>query len=117
MKRYSVVPSPRKKSKEIEIKVAKRLRKHLHDPRFKALAERLEDLKNRHEQGLLVSIEFLRELLSLAQNVVAAENVTTPLDDEEPGKAALTKLFEGAKNGDTPIMVDRVVSRCPNDRG
>ena len=45
------VADPEKKSKEIEIKVARRLRKHLHDPRFKALAERLEDLKNRHEQG------------------------------------------------------------------
>ena len=28
----------------MEIKVARRLRKHLHDPRFKALAERLEEL-------------------------------------------------------------------------
>ena len=46
-------PDPKKKAKEIEIKVARRLRKHLHDPRFKALAERLEDLKQRHEQGLL----------------------------------------------------------------
>ena len=38
-------PDPKKKAKEIEIKVAKRLRNHLHDPRFKALAERLEDLR------------------------------------------------------------------------
>ena len=29
------VPDPTKKTKEIEIKVARRLRKHLHDPRFK----------------------------------------------------------------------------------
>jgi type I restriction enzyme R subunit len=103
-------PDPEKKSKEIEIKVAKRLRKHLHDPRFKALAERLEDLKNRHEQGLLISVEFLKELLSLAQDVVATESVTPPIDDEERGKAALTELFEEAKNDDTPIMVERVVS-------
>jgi type I restriction enzyme R subunit len=66
-------PDPGRKSKEIEIKVAKRLRKHLHDPQFKALAERLEDLKNRHEQGLLVSVEFLKELLSLAREVVATQ--------------------------------------------
>lgn len=103
-------PDPKKKSKEIEVKVVNRLRKHLHDPRFKALAERLEDLKNRHEQGLLISVEFLKELLSLAQDVVATENVTPPIDDEERGKAALTELFEQAKNDDTPIMVERVVS-------
>ncbi|WP_262983283.1 hypothetical protein [Paracoccus mutanolyticus] len=34
-------------------------------PKFKALGERLEDLKNRHQQGLLLSIDFLKELLAL----------------------------------------------------
>ena len=103
-------PDPKKKSREIEIKVIRRLRKHLHDPRFKALAERLEELKNRHEQGLLVSVEFLKELLNLARDVVATEKAAPPIENEERGKAALTELFEGAKNGDTPIMVGRVVS-------
>jgi len=103
-------PDPDKKAKEIEIKVARRLRKHMHDPRFKALAERLEDLKRRHEQGLLVSIDFLKSLLDLARDVVATENQSPPIEDEERGKAALTELFEEAKNGDTPIMVERVVN-------
>ena len=66
-------PDPDKKSKEIEIKVADRLRKHLHDPRFRALGERLEALRQKHEQGLLVSIEFLKSLLDLARDVVEAE--------------------------------------------
>ena len=44
-------PDPDSKSKEIEIKVARRLRKHTDDPRFKELGERLEALKERHEQG------------------------------------------------------------------
>ena len=82
----------------------------MHDPRFKALAERLEDLKNRHEQGLLVSIDFLKSLLDLARDVVATEHQSPPIEDEERGKAALTELFEEAKNGDTPIMVERVVN-------
>ncbi|MEP1471951.1 MAG: HsdR family type I site-specific deoxyribonuclease [Halieaceae bacterium] len=103
-------PDPGKKSKEIEIKVSRRLRKHLHDPRFKALAERLEDLKNRHEQGLLVSVDFLKEMLKLAQDVVAIEREVPPLEDEERGKAALTELFEAARNEDTPIIVERVVA-------
>ena len=46
-------PDPGKKAKEIEIKVSRWLRKRLHDPRFKDLGERLEALKERHEQGLL----------------------------------------------------------------
>jgi len=103
-------PDPDKKSKEIEIKVARRLRKHLHDPRFKALAERLEELKKRHEQGLLTSVEFLKDLLNLARDVVSTEQATPPIDDEDRGKAALTELFEEAKNSDTPIMVERVVN-------
>ena len=103
-------PDPKKKSKEIEIKVARRLRKHLHDPRFKALAERLEELKNRHEQGLLTSVDFLKALLDLARDVVAAEQTSPPIEQEERGKAALTELFEEARNSDTPIVVERIVS-------
>ena len=102
-------PDPGKESKKIEIKVARRLRKHLHDPRFRALAERLEDLKNRHEQGLLTSVEFIKELLNLAKDVVATEQTAPPIEEEERGKAALTELFEEARNADTPIMVERVV--------
>ena len=103
-------PDPKKKSKEIEIKVVRRLRAHLHDPRFKALAERLEELKDRHEQGLILSVEFLKALLDLAKDVVAAEQASPPIEKEERGKAALTELFEEAKNGDTPIMVERIVN-------
>ncbi|PWB82027.1 MAG: DEAD/DEAH box helicase, partial [Candidatus Methylomirabilota bacterium] len=103
-------PDPEKKGKEIEIKIARRLRRRLHDPRFKALGERLEELKQRHEQGLLVSIDFLKALLDLARDVVAAEQTAEPIVDEERGKAALTELFEEARNVDTPIMVERVVN-------
>ena len=103
-------PDPKKKSKEIEIKVARRLRKHIHDPRFKALAERLEDLRKRHEEGLLISIEFLKELLNLARDVVATEQAAPPIEEEDRGKAALTELFQEIKNEDTPIMVERVVT-------
>ena len=103
-------PDPNKKAKEIEIKVARRLRKHLHNLRFRELGERLEALKERHEQGLLTSVEFLKELLNLARDVVATEKAAAPIEDEARGKAALTELFEEAKNDKTPIMVERVVN-------
>ena len=103
-------PDPKKKGREIEIKVFRRLRKHLHDPRFKDLAERLEDLKSRHEQGLLTSVDFLKRLLDLARDVVATEHASPPIEQKDRGKAALTELFEEARSGDTPVMVERIVS-------
>ena len=103
-------PDPHKKSKEIEIEVANRLRRHMYDPRFRALGERLEELRQKHEQGLIVSIEFLKSLLDLARDVVEAERTIEAATPEERGKAALTELFEEARNDRTPIMVERVVN-------
>ena len=103
-------PDPEKKAKEIQIKVIRRLRKHVQDPRFRALGERLEELRLRHEQGLLVSIEFLKELLELARDVVEAEGSIEPPSKEDRGKAALTELFEEVRNDDTPIIVERIVN-------
>ena len=100
---------PERKAKEISIKLTGRLRKHASNPKFGALGERLEDLKNRHQQGLLLSIDFLKELLALAADVVKAERETPEEVDIDQGKAALTALFEEARNGDTFIMVERVV--------
>lgn len=102
-------PDQDKKAKEISIKLAGRLRKHSGHPKFKALAERLEDLKNRHQQGLLLSIDFLKELLALAKDVVRTERETPEEEDIDRGKAALTALFEEAQTGETPVMVKRVV--------
>ena len=51
---------PKKKSKEIEIKLFARLRKHAGNPVFVALGERLGKLKERHELGSLHSLVFLR---------------------------------------------------------
>jgi type I restriction enzyme R subunit len=82
--------------------VSRWLRKRLHDPRFKELGERLEALKERHEKASSRGVEFLKELLNLARDVVSAERAAPPLEREEQGKAALTQLFEEAKNADTP---------------
>lgn len=102
-------PDP-KKAKEIEIKVARRLRKHLGNPKFKALSERLDALRDRFESGVLNSVEFLKQLLQLAKEVLQAEKETPPEEDEARGKAALTELFNEVKTAETPIMVERVVA-------
>ena len=90
--------------------IARRLRNHLSDPRFKALGERLEDLRKRHQQGLLISVAFLKELLDLAKELVAMENPTPKINTADEAKAALTELFEEAKSEHTPIIVERIVN-------
>lgn len=101
---------PEKKSKEIEIKLIARLRKHKDNPLFIALGERLEKLKERHEQGLLHSLDFLKELLTIAKDVVQAEKQADPVDEQEKAKAALTELFSETRNNETPVVVERIVN-------
>lgn len=101
---------PDKKSKEIEIKLIARLRKHKNNPIFIALGERLEKLKEKHEQGLLHSLDFLKELLALARDVVQAEKQVEPVDERTKAKAALTELFTEVKTGNTPVVVERIVA-------
>lgn len=104
-------PDPKKKASELQIKVAQRLRRHMHNPRFRQLSERLESLKERHEQGQLNSVEFLKQLLDLANDVLEAEKETPPEEDEDRGKAALTELFDAVRNPDTPVIVERIVAK------
>lgn len=101
---------PEKESKEIEIKLIARLRKHMDNPKFIALGERLEKLKEKHEQGLLHSLDFLKELLILAKEVVEAEKQVNPVDEQAKAKAALTELFAEVKNGKTPMVIERIVT-------
>ncbi len=103
-------PNPKKKAQEIEIKIARRLRKHIGTPQFKALSERLESLKERHEKGQLLSVAFLKELLDLARELLETENEIPSEEDEDQGKAALTELFQEVQNDQTPKMVERIVS-------
>ena len=97
-------PDPRKKGKEIEIQIARRLRNHINNPRFRALSERLEALKERHEQGQIHSVAFLKDLLDLARDLLQTEKDTPPQEDENRGKAALTELFSEVRNEQTPKM-------------
>jgi len=103
-------PDPKKRAKEFETKLTARLRKHMGNPRYRALSERLEALKERHERGLMNSVEFLKSLLELARELVATEKETPPQEDEDRGKAALTELFQQVKNQKTPVVVERVVA-------
>ena len=99
----------KKVTKKVEIDLVARIRKHSDNPKFVKLGEKLEELRLRHEQGLVSSIEFLKMLLNLAREAVAAEKEVVPEEEIDKGKAALTELFEGVRNENTPIIVKRVV--------
>ena len=80
------------------------------DPKFIKLGEKLQALRDKHEQGLLTSIEFLKLLLELAKEAAQAEKEVVPKEEIDKGKAALTELFNGVKNHETPVIVERVVA-------
>jgi hypothetical protein len=49
---------PGKRAREIEIKLIARLKRHLGNPKFTELGERLEKIKERHEQGSSTAWSF-----------------------------------------------------------
>ena len=100
---------PDKKAREIEIKIAARLRKHGSNPKFTALGDRLEKVKERHEQGFLTSLEFLKVVLEIAKDVVEAEKAVSSVEERDRALEALTELFTVAKTANTHIIVERIV--------
>ena len=103
-----------RKAKEIEIQVIARLRRHPNHPKFINLGKRLEDIKNRLEQGLLLSIDYLKMLLEIAKEVVQAEKKVDPEDEQQNAIAALTDLFYETRNDATPKIVEQVVTDIDN---
>ena len=102
--------NPSKQAKKIEIQLIARLRKHAGDPKFKELGERLEKIRERHEQGLLNSLEFLKAILEVAKETVEAEKQTDPVEEQDRALAALTELFNEVKSKQTHVIVERLVA-------
>jgi len=100
----------KKQAKLLEIHLIARIRKHGGEQRFIKLGERLEELREKHEQGLITSIEFLKMLLELAKEAAQAEKEVVPREAIDKGKAALTELFTSIKNENTPLIVERIVN-------
>lgn len=96
---------------EIEKQITARIARHLNNPKFIELGKRLNELRERYEGIQQSSLEFLRELLQLARDTVAAEKEINEIPREEQGKAALSELFDSLKNGETPVIVENIVDR------
>ena len=97
-------------SREVEIKLVTRLRKHSSEPEFISLGQKLEELRLAHELNQVNSLDFLKNLLQLARDVLEAEQKIESMDEQERAKAALTELFTEVKNENTPIIVENIVN-------
>ena len=78
------------------------------DPRFEELGKRLERLKEKYEAGVLNSLEWLKELLDAAKEMVSLEN-DTPEEIIPDDKQALTEIFLELKTQATPRMIANIV--------
>lgn len=79
-------------------------------PLFKQLSERLEEIRTKAEQGLISSIEFIKELCQIAKETLQAEREYEPVEQQKTAKTALTDLFLEMKTDQTPAIVERIVN-------
>lgn len=101
---------------EIEQILRLRLRNHTGEVNYQKFAEKLDQLRQKMEESLCTSIDFLKQLLTLAKELLGEEKkVAEPIDRRAQGRAALTELFESIKTPDTPIIVENVVNDIDKD--
>ncbi len=103
------IKDPRK-IKLIEIEITNRLRKHKGNSKFVELGRRLEELRDKAEQGLINSVDFLKYLIELAKDVVRAEKEVETEEEKRGAKSALTELFLEVRTDQTPAIVERMVN-------
>ena len=103
----------KKNSKEAE-KIVKilvsRFKAKAGDPKFKALGERFEEIRDKAEQGLISSVEFIKELCELAKDTLRAEREIISEQEQKSAKSALTELFLEMRTDQTPAVVERIVN-------
>ena len=105
-----------KKIVEIEKMLRLRLGEHKGDPNFKKFTEKLDELRERMAQNLISSIDFLKQLLVLAKDLLEEEKKKDePQDKRAQARAALTDLFQSIKTEETPIIVEQVVNDIDNE--
>lgn len=100
-----------KRAAQLEIDLMGRLRGS-GDPKFVALGERLEKLRQDYEAGVIKAIDWLKGLLDIAKDTVQAERETgeAPVTQKD-NKQALTKLFLETRPESTPKLIGDVIEQ------
>jgi type I restriction enzyme, R subunit len=100
----------------LEERIQKRFGDVQSDKVWRSLAERLEMLRLSRISGAAESVEFLKQLLALAKDLLEAERA----DDEgrineikvvDPRKGALTQIFQEFKPEEVPVIIETVVDK------
>ena len=99
-----------KAAKKIEKELIKRFKKYTNQPKFVELSKRLEALRDKAEQGLISSIEFIKELCQIARETIQAEKQEEHIEVRKTGMEALTELFLELRTDETPAVVGRIVA-------
>lgn len=99
-----------KQAKKLEKELIRRFQRHSGNPAFKKLSDRLEELRDQAERGLISSLNFIKELCRLAKDTVQAEKEVLAQHEQKSAKAALTELFLEMKTEQTPAVVERIVN-------
>jgi type I restriction enzyme, R subunit len=100
----------------IEARIRRRLDATHNHPVYVALSDRLERLRHRQLTQAAASVDFLRELLELAQQVTAVERAYDEghLDEvsilPDPNVGALTQIFREYAPPDSPVIIENVVN-------
>ena len=99
----------------IEARIRRRLETTHNHPVYVALSERLDRLRKRQLTQATASVDFLRELLELAQQLTAVERADEKgrLSEVEilpdPNVGALTQIFREYAPPDVPVIIENLV--------
>lgn len=103
------VKEQEQRARQLEMTLTGRLRGNP-DPKFVALGERLEKLRQDYEAGVIKAIDWLKGLLDAAKDTVKAERETGEHPVTETNNVqALTKLFLETRPNSTPRVIQDVV--------
>jgi type I restriction enzyme R subunit len=112
-------PKPAPTAQEVLDRLAERIRLRLEGEGHKvwaSLSERLELLRAKKLGDAQASVDFLKELLQLAKDLLAAEKADEEghLDDikvVDPRTGALTQIFNEFAPEGTPVIIETVVEK------
>ena len=96
---------------EIEKQITARIARHLNNPVFVELGRRLNELRERYSDIQQGSLDFLRELLELARDTVAAEKADQRETPRGTGQGSPYRAVRSPQGDGTPVIVENIVNR------
>lgn len=101
---------------KLESRLAKKLAGPTTDPVWASLSQRLDDLRRAKLDSAEASVEFLKQLLAVARDIVEAERADAEgrLDQFQvldPDRGALTQILKEYAPTNVPVVIENVVQQ------